>query len=123
PPGFALESFDVIGGYRDHYRLAGWTRDAKPVTINGEKMRYYHGAKVDSADVLPDGRAFQNIDQFKQLLLEDKDQIARALTERLLTYATGAAPRSQDQPQVNAIASAVRKKGYGLRSLIHEIVA
>lgn len=27
PPGFALERFDVIGGWRDRYRLAGWRRD------------------------------------------------------------------------------------------------
>jgi len=122
PPGFALESFDVIGGWRERYRLSGWARNAEEAILDGQKMRYYNGAKVDPADVLPDGRAFQNIDEFKQLLLADKDQLARALTTKLVTYATGAAPRSADQPRIEAIIGQIREKNYGFRTLIHEIV-
>ncbi|MCX7418402.1 MAG: DUF1592 domain-containing protein [Planctomycetia bacterium] len=123
PPGFALENFDVIGGWRDHYRTNSWARHVKEVVIDGRKMPYYDGLKVDPADVLPDGRRFANIDEFKQLLLADKDQLARALTAKLLIYATGAAPSSTDEPQIKAIVAKVREKNYGLRSLIHEIVA
>jgi hypothetical protein len=122
PPGFALESFDVIGGWRDRYRLSGWTRDAEEVIVDGQKMRYYHGARVDATGVMPDGRAFRNIDEFKQLLLSDKDQLARALTEKLVTYSTGAAPRIADEAQIEAIVAEARKKNYGLRTVIHEIV-
>lgn len=122
PPGFALENFDVIGGWRDRYRLQGWTRDAQEVILDGQKMRYYHGKPVDAADVLATGEKFQNIDEFKQILLKDKNQIARALTERLLTYATGAAPKAKDQPGINAIVADVKDKNYGFRSLIHAIV-
>jgi len=122
PPGFALESFDVIGGWREFYRLTGWRKGAVEVTVDGRKMPYLHGLKVDPADTLADGRAFQNIDEFKQLLLTDKDQIARALTIKLLTYATGAAPEAADQPVVEAIVGRIRDKNYGLLSLIHEIV-
>ena len=94
PPGFALESFDVIGGWRDYYRSVG---KGEPVVVNGRKMRYLKGPDVDAADVLPDGRQFKNIDEFKQLLLKDKDQLARALTEKLLSYATGGAPAKADR--------------------------
>ena len=66
-------------------------------------MRYYKGPKVDPADVLPDGRRFANIDEFKQLLLTDKDQLARGLADKLLIYATGAAPTPADEPQIEAI--------------------
>jgi hypothetical protein len=123
PPGFALESFDVIGGWRDRYRISGWTREAEPVVLDGRRMQYYNGARVEPADVMADGRAFQNIDEFKQLLLADKDQFARALTVKLLTYATGGAPEAADQPEIDAIIARVREKNYGFRSLIHEIVA
>ena len=58
--------------------------------VDGRRMPYLKGQKVDPADVMPDGEQFENIDEFKQLLLKDKDQLARALTEKLLTYATGA---------------------------------
>ena len=89
PPGFALENFDVIGGWREHYRSIG---DGEPVTVNGKRMRYKNGPAVDAGDVLPDGRRFRNIDEYKNLLLSDKDQLARALAEKLLTYATGTPP-------------------------------
>ena len=62
------------------------------------------------------------MDELKQLLLADKDQLARALTTRLLTYATGARPTPADQPQIDAIVSEIQVKDYGLRSLVHEIV-
>lgn len=120
PPGFALESFDVIGGWRDQYRFAGWRRDAQELTIKGRKV--YLDLDVDPSDVLLDGRAFRNIDEFKQLLLADKDQLARALTVKLITYATGGPPADTDRPQIEAIVGKVREKDYGLRSLIQEIV-
>jgi hypothetical protein len=120
PPGFALESFDVIGGWREHYRTSG---NGKPVVVDGRKMPYLQGPKVDPADVLPDGRSFRNIDEFRQLLLADKDQIARALTTKLMTYATGGAPGAADQPRIEAIVARIREQDYGFRRLIHEIVA
>ena len=119
PSGFALESFDVIGGWRDYYRSVG---NGKPVTINGRRMPYLEGRKIDPADVLPDGRKFKNIDELKELLLADKDQIARALTKHLLIYATGAAPSASDRPEIDAIVAKARDKNYGLRTLVHEIV-
>jgi hypothetical protein len=79
PPGFALESFDVIGGWRDHYRA---------LTNGGEKdsqgRRVRPGPAVDPSDALPDGRRFANIDEYKKLILDNKDQLARSLTEKLL---------------------------------------
>ncbi|MDG2125412.1 MAG: DUF1585 domain-containing protein, partial [Verrucomicrobiales bacterium] len=115
PPGFALENFDVIGGWRERYRTMGDGTRRRGV-------RYSLGPEVDAGDVLPDGRRFDNIDDYKQLLLEDKDQLARNLTERLLAYSTGAAPGPLDKPQIESIVSKVRDKNYGFRSLVHEIV-
>lgn len=119
PPGFALENYDVIGGWRDHYRSIG---DGTPVTVKGRRMRYKHGPAVDAGDVLPDGRRFRNIDEYKNLLLTDRDQLARALAEKLLTYATGTPPTRADRPRVEAIVASVRDKHYGFRALVHELV-
>ena len=117
PPGFALESFDVIGGWRDHYRS---------LTNNGERdsqgRRVRPGPPVDSSDVLPDGRRFQNIDEFKQLLLADKNQLTRNLAQKLLAYATGAEPTPLDGPHIERIVQRTRNHNNGFRSLIHEIV-
>ncbi|HXX93407.1 MAG TPA: DUF1585 domain-containing protein, partial [Planctomycetota bacterium] len=65
---------------------------------------------------------FKDIDEFKELLLKDQDQLARAMTEKLLTYATGGPPASADKLEISAIVRAVQPKDYGFRSLIHEIV-
>jgi hypothetical protein len=119
PPGFALESFDVIGGWRENYRTTGL---GKEVFIDGQRMHYLKGPKVDPSDVMPDGRKFANIDEFKKLLLADKDQIARSLTEKLVTYATGGPPEPSDRAQIDAIVQKIREKNYGFRTLIHEIV-
>jgi len=119
PPGFALESFDVIGGWRENYRTTGRGQEVK---IDGRRMPYLKGPTVDAADALADGSRFESIDEFKELLLRDKDQIARALTGRLLTYATGGAPARADQPEIDAIVGKIRGKDYGLRTLVHEVV-
>ena len=117
PPGFALESFDVIGGWRDHYRATG-----EPREVNGRRVRFWNGPAVDPSDVLLDGRPFRDIDEYKKLILADKDQLARNLAEKLLAYGTGAAPTPTDKPQIELIVSRVRDKNYGFKSLIHEVV-
>jgi hypothetical protein len=115
PPGFALESFDVIGGWRDRYRSVG-----KGDPVPGR--RYRNGPAVDPSDVLPDGRKFRDVDEFKKLLAADPDALGRALAEKLLTYATGGAPARSDGPEIDAIVRAAKTKRYGFRSLVHEIV-
>ena len=119
PPGFALESFDVIGGWRENYRSNG---NGESVTVDGQRMHYLKGPKVDPADELPDGREFKDIDELKQILVQNKDQLARALTTKLVTYATGRAPQSADRDAVEAIVAKIAEKNYGLRTLVHEIV-
>lgn len=119
PPGFALESFDCIGGWRDNYRVTG---NGSAVIVNGRRMPYHKGKPVDPADLTEDGQPFGNIDEFRKLLLRDKTQLARSLTTKLLTYATGAAPTSADGPEVEAILACAENKDFGLRTLIHEIV-
>jgi hypothetical protein len=112
PYGFALESFDVTGGWRDHYRV-----------LSGPNLAMTpKGPKVETDSALPDGRAFRDIDELKKLLVEDKDQLARCLTEKLLLYATGRGLRFSDRAVVKDIVARCRGKNYGFRSLIHEIV-
>src|SRR4029078_7066163 len=119
PPGFALESFDVVGGWRDYYRSVG---KGEAVTLSGRKMRYLKGPAVDAADVLPDGQRFRNIDEYKRLLLKDKDQLARGLAGKTLTHTTGGPPAKADRGEVEAIVARLRSREYGFRTLIHEVV-
>jgi hypothetical protein len=121
PPGFALENFDVIGGWREQYRTTG-NGDRKVVIVDGRRMPYRMGAKVDPSGVMPGGSRFANVDELKRLLLEDRDRLARALARRLLTYATGGAPEATDGAEIEAIVKKVREKNYGFRTLVHAVV-
>jgi hypothetical protein len=122
PPGFALESFDPIGGWRENYRVTGSRKYRPRKTFDGRVVAYADGPKVQCADRMPGGKPFANIDGLKKLLLEDPDQIARALTQRLLVYATGHGLELTDRETVEKIVAAVRTRKYGFRTLLHEIV-
>lgn len=117
-PGFALENFDVIGGWRTNYRTTG---TGKTVIVDGRRMPYHEGKPVDPSDKF-EGIEFANIDELKQLMLKDKDRLARAITVKLLSYATGTPPGYSDAAEVDAIVRKLREKNYGLRTLAHEIV-
>src|SRR6185369_3455506 len=80
------------------------------------------GPDVDAADELPGGRKFSSVDDLKLILLADPQQAARALTQKLLIYATGHRLEFADQKSVNDLLAAVKSNQYGFRSLIHELV-
>ncbi len=95
---------------------------AKGFGHNGLKFHFSEGPEVDSSGELPDGRKFQDVRELKQLLTKDDEQLARNLTQQLAVYATGAAIQFSDRPQISKMLAQARKNGYGVRTLIHEIV-
>ena len=121
PPGFALESFDVMGGWRDRYRS---TEDGEVVmrTFASKDVSFRLGPVVDASGTTSSGEAFQNYEQFRGHLVAQEEQIARNLTERLLTFATGAGITFVDRRTVDDILERARSSRWGLRSLIVEIV-
>lgn len=122
PPGFALENFDPIGGWRDFYRATARTKGGIVSLPNYTGRAFYRGPDVEKGGVTADGRKFEDIDQYKQLLLADKDQLARNLTQKVLIYATGGDIQFADREVVEQIVATLRSKNYGFRTLIHEIV-
>ncbi|HEX8913742.1 MAG TPA: DUF1592 domain-containing protein, partial [Humisphaera sp.] len=123
PAGFALESFDVAGGWREKYRaVGGGGTPTAGIGKNGQRFAFHDGLPVDASGQLPDGRPFKDVKELKQQLLKDERQIARNLARQLLVFATGAPVRFGDRAQVEAILDRSAKKQYGARSLVHEIV-
>ncbi|MCB1212305.1 MAG: DUF1592 domain-containing protein, partial [Verrucomicrobiales bacterium] len=88
PAGFALESYDVIGGWRDRFRSIGEGEQVK-LSVEGRKVRYRLGPAVDPAGELPDGTKFENFAAFQKVLMSQQERVARAFVEKLLTFATG----------------------------------
>jgi mono/diheme cytochrome c family protein len=122
PAGFALENFDVMGGWRERYRAEGDGVPEKGLAKSGQKFAFHYALPVDSSGELPDGRKFQNVREFKQLLLADEKQLARNLARQLVVYATGAPVRFADRGEIEQLLARASSSHYGVRSLVHEIV-
>ena len=122
PAGFALENFDVMGGWRDRYRAIGGTKPEVGIGKGGQKFEFHTALPVDASGVLPDGRAFTDIRDFKRLLLTDEAQLARNLARQLTVYATGAPISFSDRAVIEQILQGARASHYGVRTLLHGLV-
>jgi hypothetical protein len=101
PLGFALENFDVIGGWR--------TLDEA-------------GKPVDSVGTTMGGANVAGLSGLRSLLLERRDQFPRTVTEKLLAYALGRKVEHYDRPAVRAIVRDAAAQDYRWSSLILGIV-
>jgi hypothetical protein len=123
PYGFALESFDVTGEWRDHYRVRGGAGDDKPRTIvNGHPINYHLDLPVDCTGQLPDGRPFEDIAGLRAMLAANEEMLARAFVGHLITYATGAPVSFADRAGVEEIVRGAKPSHYGVRSLLLETI-
>jgi hypothetical protein len=121
--GFALESFDVSGEWRDHYRATGAVGpDNERKIIHGKRIEYHFGPAVDCTGQMPDGHPFSDVNELRAILAADPERLARAFTSQLITYATGAEISFADRPVVDRILKNSAAKNYGLRTLLLEVV-
>jgi len=122
PAGFALESFDVLGGWRDRYRALGEGQKEIGFGKNGHAFTFHLAQPVDASGQLPGGGDFKNIRELKRLLLKDERQIARNLAQQLLIFGTGAPVRFGDRLELEQILDRAEPNKYAVRTVIHEIV-
>lgn len=101
PLGFALENFDVIGGWRT-IDESGRPVDASGATVSGVKVEGLSGLRT--------------------LLLDQPEQFPRTVTEKLLAYALGRRIESYDQPAVRKIVRDAAANNYRWSSIILGIV-
>ncbi len=123
PPGFALEAFDVIGGFRARYRSIGEGDPAPRGSIDpfigiGFKL----GPPVDPSGILPDERAFKDIVEFQSLLAANQTLLLNNLARQLTIYSTGRDLSFSDRDQIATIVMNTQDQGGGLQTLIHTLV-
>jgi hypothetical protein len=92
PPGFALESFDVIGRWR--------------------------GSSKERTGGEFGGVAFDDITGFKAALLKMQPQFARCLVEKLLVHLLGRDLTAADRPAIRGILDQTAAGGYRLRDIV-----
>lgn len=122
PPGFALENFDVMGGFRDRYRALDGKTPEVGIGKNGQKYAFHNALAVEAYGEL-DGKKFKDIREFKKIVAADERQLARNLVGQLAVYATGAPVGFADRPKVEALLDRAKEGRYGVRDLVHGLVS
>ena len=101
PPGFALEQYDGLGGWR--------TADE-------------YGNPIDATATLPSGRRVEGMAGLRAWLLERPEQFAGTVTEKLLSYALGRGLTHADRPTVRAVVREAAADDYRWSALVSGIV-
>jgi hypothetical protein len=101
PLGFALENYDVIGGWR--------TKDEA-------------GQPVDAKGATADGVEFEGLAGLRGMLLEERQLFPRTVTEKLLAYALGRRLEHFDRPAVRQIVRNAAAQDYRWSSILLGIV-
>ena len=122
PPGFAMEGFDPVGTYRQHYRIGKNMKQSLQPGLRLKRVSYNSGPRVNTSGVTVEGDVFQNIRDYRKLLRESTKQIARNTLSQLIIFATGGDIEFSDRDEVERILSATQSDGYPLRSLVHHVV-
>ena len=106
PLGLAWDNYDAIGQWRTLEKVA-LGRGSDPM--------------IDPSGEMPDGRQFKDSVQFKTLLLEDRDKVARAFIEHLCTYALRRVLTVDDQDDLKAIEAEAKKNQYRIKDTIRAV--
>jgi hypothetical protein len=105
--GFAFDNYDAIGRWRTHEVVSDG---------NGENPL------VDASGELPDGRKFENADEFKQLLASDLETFNAAFVEKLAIFATRRVMTIDDRESLGQIAAQSKAGEYRLQTIIENLV-
>lgn len=110
PPGFALENFDPSGRWRERY-----------LTVS--RGRRSRGAVIDAGFEMPDGSQFDDLAEFKHLVLQDRSALAANVVRKLTAYGTGAPVQFADRDEVARIVGQSADAEFGFRTLLQNFVA
>ena len=115
PYGFALENFDVIGGWRENYR------GLEP-TANPNRPKLVDGPAVISADTMPRRGEFHDFREFRKLLRQDQELVSKNVARQLATFALGRGMDFADEELLEAIVAKTKSGSGGLKTMIRELV-
>ncbi len=106
PMGLAWDNYDAIGQWR--------TREKVAAGVGEDPL-------INPAGSMPDGRAFKDAVDFKRLLIEDRDKLARAFIEHLCTYGLRRPVAFDDQDELKAIQAEAKKNQYAVKDIVRAV--
>ena len=120
PPGFALEGYDVIGGWRERVRSLD---QGERITADrdGRRVGYKLGPAADASGDFEAAGHFKDFEEFRALLAQQQGRVTANLAARLLSFGTGRDLGFSDR---EAIARMVQELGPagGTRALLLLVV-
>ena len=122
PVGLALESFDILGGWRTRYRGIEEGERITGIDRAGHDFSYTLAANVDPSGKLIDGRTFSDVHALKAILAANPRQLARNLLHQFTVFATGTTVRYSDRREIESLLDACEKDGYRVRDLVLALV-
>lgn len=122
PVGFALETFDVCGGFRTRYRGLQEGTVVTGIDRAGHDFSYTLTAPIDATGQLLDGTEFRDVGELRRILADNDRQLARNLLHQLTVYATGTPVRFSDRPTIEKILDENAATGYRVRDLLVSLV-
>jgi len=122
PYGIALEHFDVMGAWRDHYRSLNQGTSVTGIDRAGHQFEYFKAAAVDASGQFEDGSQLTGIADLKSRLISQQRQIARNAISQFALYATGGQLRYSDRKQIDKILDACERDGFRTMDLLVEFV-
>ena len=122
PAGFALENFDILGGWRQRYRGLELGDKVAGIDRAGHDYAYTLADVVDASGKLRDGRKFADVRELKAHFAAQPRQLARNLLHQFVLYATGTPVRFADRPKIEAILDACAQDEYRVRDLLHGFI-
>ena len=122
PVGFALENFDILGGWRPRYRGLEEGERVTGIDRAGHDFTYTLAAPVDASGRLLDGRAFRDVHELKRILAANPRQLARNLLHQFTVYATGTPVRFSDRAEIEVLLDACATNDYRVQDLMLALV-
>ncbi|MCP5556623.1 MAG: DUF1592 domain-containing protein [Verrucomicrobiaceae bacterium] len=101
PLGFALENYDPVGRWREKYD------NDRDVDMQGTLLREH---------------PFNDVIEFKDAILAEKDRFTRGLAGHLLSFALARELGPADQDALDQIAQTTAKDGYKIQTLIKQVI-
>ncbi|MFD2255219.1 DUF1588 domain-containing protein [Luteolibacter algae] len=125
PWGYAFESFDPTGAWRDFYTVPDTTPLDENATVKSrKKILKSINIPVDASASFRSGAAYDDIRGFREQIMTDanRDRFVRCFISKFLLYANGEEPLNTDFVEINNILEVSAAHDYRIVDTIAAII-